>query len=116
MLKDIELQTKNDTSITAHFNSYLYLGIVYFKMRKFAKAEGFFLKSLDQHESLPETNYYLAICLQKKDKLRVKNLLEKAKEAIQNDQSMNEDNQWYTNYPYQISLFEINQKLLELNK
>ena len=116
MLKDIELQTKNDTSITAHFNSYLYLGIVYLEMQEFAKAESFFVKSLDQHESLPEANYYLASCLERKDKPRAKIFLEKAKKTIQNGQSMNEDNQLYANYPHQISLFEINQKLLELKK
>jgi tetratricopeptide (TPR) repeat protein len=115
MLKDIELQTKNDTSITAHFNSYLYLGIVYLEMQEISKTESFFLKSLDQHESLPEANYYLASCLERKDKPRAKIFLEKAKKAIQNGQSMNEDNQLYANYPFQISLFEINQELLELN-
>jgi tetratricopeptide (TPR) repeat protein len=110
-LKDIYTQTKNDTSITAHFNTYLYLGILYYEMKQFDKAKVFLCKSLLQYQNLPESNYYLSLTLEAQGKPNFKEFMVIAKNSKISGLTMNEDNLFYTNYPHQITLFEIEKKL-----
>lgn len=115
-LKDIFMQTNGDTSKTAHFNSYLYLGILYYEMKLLDKAVVFLTKSISEYQNLPESNYYLALSIEANNKQRAKELMEIARNSKLSGLKMNEDNEIYTNYPHQISLNDIEKRLLALNR
>lgn len=108
LLQDIAIQIKGRESESAHFNSLFYIGLTYLEQKNYAQAESYLLKSLDAYSQMPETNYYLAKCYELQNQPeKQKKYLEKAKFFIEKGYKMNEDNEYYTNYPYQITLFEV---------
>ena len=112
--RDIFLQTggNTDKENTAHFNSLLYMGILYFEMKEDKKAKEYLQKSLNIYKQLPEANYYLALVYKRENNSVLKNkYLQIAKESILNHFGLNEDNIYYANYPHHITLYEINREL-----
>jgi len=56
--------------------------------------------------------YYKALILKKKKRQKEANeLLEKAVEALKQGYKINEDNEMYVNYPFQITLHEVQEAL-----
>jgi tetratricopeptide (TPR) repeat protein len=112
--QDILVQTGGgkENEINAHFNSFLYLGLVYYEMKDYEKAKEYLLKSLNAYKELPEANYYLAMIYKKENnpELRKKYLLN-AKQSKKEGYSMNEDNLYYANYPHQITMYEIDREI-----
>jgi tetratricopeptide (TPR) repeat protein len=111
--QDIIIQTRsNGREEDAHFNTLLYLGIVYYEMGENDKAEKYLLKCLASYKELPEANYYLALIYQRENKKALKGqYLGIAKQAKTQGYGMNEDNMFYVYYPHQITLYEINEAL-----
>jgi tetratricopeptide (TPR) repeat protein len=114
-MKDILIQVGDNTKESdAHFNSLLYMGILYFEMNDNFKAKDYLIKCLNSYKELPEANYYLAMVYKKENNQELKKkYLEIAKQAKSDGYGLNEDNTYYSYYPHQITLYEINQ---ELNK
>lgn len=109
--QDIIIQTGGgiEKEKDAHFNSLLYLGIVYYEMKEYAKSKECLLKSLDAYKELPEANFYLAMIYKKENhKELINKHLQAAKSAKLQGYSMNEDNMYYAYYPHQVTMHEIN--------
>jgi tetratricopeptide (TPR) repeat protein len=105
---DITMQTNTKLNKSPHFNSMLYLGILYYEMKETKKACEWLLKSLNIYPNSPEANYYLALVYKKTNntQLYLKHLMS-SKDAIISGYSLNEDNEYYVYYPHQITLFDI---------
>ena len=110
--QDIFIQTGGDKKKTPHFNTLLYVGILYYEMNNGEKAKEYLQKCLGVYNQLPEANYYLALQYEKEgQKMLMKKHLATARQSIIDGYSMNEDNIYYANYPHQVKLYEIEQKL-----
>jgi tetratricopeptide (TPR) repeat protein len=110
LLRDIEIQVKSDKNTKAHYNSYLYLGINYFKVKNYEKAIINFKETLNQYEQMTEANYYIAMVYDALGKIKEKEKhLKIAQRSAVVGYSLNEDNLYYVNYPFQITLFEVEQ-------
>lgn len=106
--QDIFLQNNGDSSKTVHFNSLLYLGILYYEMKNFTLAEENLLKCIKIYNNHPDANFYLGLVFgaMGNDSSKSK-YLHIAKEALVKKYSFGEDNVFYTNYPHQIRLYEV---------
>lgn len=112
--QDIIIQTGGgkENEVNAHFNTFLYLGIVYYEMQKYSKAKEYLNKCLKAYKELPEANYYLAMIYKKENNNELKGkYLQIAKESKKEGYSMNEDNLYYAYYPHQITIHEIDLEL-----
>lgn len=110
LLDDIQIQTKGDTAKNVHYNTLLYCGIVYYEMKQYKKAEAYLKKCLSQFSQLPDANFYLAMTFKAAGK-EYKSRLEITKKALEEGYKQNEDNEIYSNYPHQITLYEVIQEL-----
>jgi tetratricopeptide (TPR) repeat protein len=111
LLKDIAVQS----SSKPHFNSLWYCGVLYLEMKNYEKAERYLIDCVAQYESHPDANYYLAmtyLALNNKD--LAKKYLLMAQNGLKNGYTHNEDNRFYANYPYEITIFEIEEALKTL--
>jgi TolA-binding protein len=112
---DFSEQQHGDSTREIHYNSLLYMGITKMEARNLDSAEYWLSKSLHIYPQLPEANYYLSVVYRSENKTtQEKNCLELARKFIQDGYRMNEDNMYYVNYPYQITLHEVNDRLAEL--
>lgn len=112
--QDILIQTGGDQTKNIHFNSLLYIGILYYEMQKDEKAKEYLLKCLLQYKDLPDANYYLALIYKREKNIDFQNkYLQIAKQAKEKGYSLNEDNVYYVYYPHQITLYEIDKALAE---
>jgi tetratricopeptide (TPR) repeat protein len=110
--KDIALQQKNIKELAVHFNSLLYIGILYYEIGDSIKAQEYLTKCLSIYKQLPEANYYLALVFKRQGKISEgQKLLQAAKEFMREGYRLNEGNIFYVNYPYQITIFEIEKAL-----
>jgi tetratricopeptide (TPR) repeat protein len=109
--QDIFIQTQNDSSGSPHFNTLLYMGILYYEMGENALAKDYLSRCLAQYKQLPEASFYMSmIYKQEKGKESRWQYLATAKEMIKKRYGMNEDNMYYAYYPHQITLFEIEEE------
>jgi tetratricopeptide (TPR) repeat protein len=112
--QDISIQTKGNPSNTEdiHFNTLLYVGILYYEMKENEKAKDYLLKCLNRYKELPDANYYLALVYGREGNAELKNkYLQIAKETKSQGYGTNEDNVYYAYYPHQITLYEIEKEL-----
>lgn len=115
--EDVRIQQRGDTSVVIHFNTLLYIGIVYYEMHRYRMAKEYLEKCLQQYGSLPEANYYLALNYEcTGDRKSALNFLELAAQAIRQGYTMNEDNLYYANYPHQITLYEVVTAIAAIHK
>ncbi|OZI05419.1 hypothetical protein BWI93_25330 [Siphonobacter sp. BAB-5385] len=99
-----------------HFNTYFYLGVVFYEMKKYSLAEKYLKMCLSIYEQHPDANYYLARCQLKKQKFNTAlNYLKQAKEYMQEGFTYNEDNIVYSSYPHQITTYEIEEEIDKIN-
>lgn len=112
--KDILIQTSGDTSKQnkIHFNTFLYLGLVYYEMKQDEKAKDNLQKCIAIFQQHPVANYYLALLYKRNNNTELKNkYLQIAKQAKEKGYNINEDNTYYAYYPHQVTLYEINLEL-----
>lgn len=110
--QDILIQTGGDTTKNIHFNTLLYIGILYYEMKENEKAKSFLLKCLLQYKDLPDANYYLGLVYKKEKNIALQTkYLQHAKLAKGKRYGLNEDNVYYVYYPHQITMFEIDREL-----
>ena len=111
--QDISIQTSGNIEKEGdvHFNTLLYVGILYYEMKDNEKAKEYLLKCLNKYKELPEANYYLALVYKRESNTELKDkYLQIAKQTI-GQYTNNEDNLYYVNYPHQITRFEIAEEL-----
>jgi tetratricopeptide (TPR) repeat protein len=112
--KDFSEQQHGDSTREIHYNALMYMGITKLESRDLDSARYWLLKSLRIYPELPEANYYVSVVYHIENRMDLeKKYLELAKKSIQDGYRMNEDNMYYVNYPYQITLYEVNQRLAE---
>ena len=112
--KDVFIQTGGDTGRQnrIHFNTFLYLGILYYEMMDNEKARENLQKCLAIYQAHPDANYYLGMLYKRELNMELKNkYLEIAKQSKAKGYDINEDNIYYAYYPHQITLYEINKEL-----
>lgn len=112
--KDVSTQSKKMGVGNEHYNSLFYLGLAHLQAKQIQQAETYLIASIKAYSKFPEPNYYLGLLyLQKNEKIKAKTYFELAQSAIANGYNMNEDNNIYVDYPFQISAVEIEQSLKE---
>ncbi len=110
--KDILIETNGDTPKTAHFNSLFYFGVLYYEMKRYDLAKTYLLKCLAQYTQHPIANYYLGMAYkEERDYALEKQYLQIAREAFKKGYSINEDNEFYANFPHQIRVYEVEQAI-----
>ncbi len=98
-----------------HYVDWFYWGLTKFKQKKYKEALSYFENAMAQNSHFPDVEYYKAmVLLQINQKEEAKALLVQAKANIANGYRMNEDNESYANYPYQITTFEVDEILEKL--
>ena len=114
LTRDISIQTggDKDKETSAHYNSLLYLGIVYYEMKDNDKAKEYLLKCMAIYKELPEANYYLALIYERENNAELKlKYLQIAKESSLKGFGLNEDNVYDAYYPHQVTLYEIEEEM-----
>jgi tetratricopeptide (TPR) repeat protein len=110
--QDIFIQTGGDPGNSIHFNTLLYVGILYYEMKNNGLAKEYLLRCLQAYSKLPEANYYLALVYEREGNETLKRkYLEMAKQAYDQGYRMNEDNLYYANYPHEIKGYEMDEAL-----
>lgn len=108
-LKDLAQQRRGEAKNDIHFNSFLYFGMLYYRMNEYDLAEKYFRNCLQLYEQHPMANYYLAMTLKVTGNSQKEIYFEKAKQYIQEGYKMNEP-YTYVNFPHQITIYEIEQR------
>jgi tetratricopeptide (TPR) repeat protein len=110
--KDLLIQKINDKEGNGHFNSLLYMGVLYYEMKENAKAKEYLQMCLSSYKELPDANYYLGLVYKRENNIQLsKKYFQIAKQSRLEGYGLNEDNLYYVYYPHQITLHEINEEL-----
>lgn len=103
-LIDKEIKEEIKTRKEAHHLHWLYLGIVQFEKENYVEAIKSFDSGLKLYPQFSDIQFYKAVCLHElKQYKQAVELLQSAKENLQNGYGINEDNAIYEAYPYQIN-------------
>ncbi len=95
-----------------HHLDWLYWGLIKHHKMQHKKAIEYYDKALKIYDNFPEPLYYKALLLLRmRKKPDAKALLEKAIISLQKGYKLNEDNEYYVNYPYQITENEVRELL-----
>ena len=87
----------------AHFLDIFYYGISVYEQGMWKDAIFQFDKSLEQYPNFSDAKYYKAICLMRLEKYKEsKTIMEAAKRDAQQGNTINEANEIYEPYPYQV--------------
>lgn len=98
-----------------HYVDWFYWGLIKSKQKSHKVALIYFDKAIALNSNFPDVEYYKAtILLQTHQKEGARALLLQAKANIANGYRMNEDNEVYTNYPYQVTTVDIDELLEKL--
>ena len=115
--KSIDYQLKERGAEWTHFNDLFYLGEIYFEQKNKGKALFYLDMALKNYKLFPDANYYKALVLKSLNRnLEAIDFLTIAQDAYKRGYRMNEDNEFYANYPKQIGIAEIEKLLVELKK
>lgn len=120
-LAELYLQTSINQQNTngddwVHYVDWFYLSLTKLNQKKYAPALVAIEKALSQNPDFPDALYYKAQILYKlKRKSEAKIALLKAKKALELGYRMNEDNEFYVNYPFQITVVEVERLLSKRN-
>ena len=99
-----------------HPVSMFYLGICHLEMKHYALAEKCFNNCLKVYANYPEPNFYIAkqyILTNKK--VLAKAYFVRAKKCLNEGYTSGEDQEYYVNYPYEITVSDIDEALQALN-
>lgn len=114
MKRDIFIQTGNDQSKSAHFNSWFYLGVLYYEMGNYPAAREALLKCTAQYMQHSNANYYIAMSYRaEKNEALAKEYLQISKRSFEQGYGINEGNIYYVNYPHLIRMYELEQALAD---
>ncbi len=88
-----------------HYLDLVYMGIIQYELRNYARAISYFDKSLAEYVEFSDAKYYKGICLLhlNEDQNKVEILMKEAKKDSEKGYSRNEDNSFYEAYPYKVN-------------
>ncbi|MFA6150047.1 MAG: hypothetical protein WC716_01920 [Chitinophagaceae bacterium] len=110
--KDIAHQSQTMGKGNEHYNSLFYLGLSYLQANQVSKAEKYLKASIKGYSRFPEPNFYLGkLRVLKNEKKEAKRDFEQSKKFLLEGATMNEDNNFYVDYPFQIGLSDIEKEL-----
>lgn len=110
--EDMRQQSGADGRGEIHFNTLFYAGLRALKQQQYPQAQAYLERCLKIYAQHPEGNYYLALAQQAQgQKAAARQHLDAAQRALISGYRLNEDNIFYTNYPGQITEFEVTQAL-----
>lgn len=114
MAQSLKLQMP-DGKGSGHYIDWFYWGLIKYQQKDYKKALVYYDNSLNQYSNFPDAMYYKALILgSKKEKQQAKELLTKAQNALQEGYRLNEANEPYVNYPFQVSSTQIQEELQKL--
>ncbi len=114
--KDSSTQKMQNKKNDIHFNTLLYFGIAYYQLNNYTTANYYLAACLQQYNNHPDALYYIGSSNYKLNKKKEATTHLKASlAAIKAGYSMNEDNEAYCNYPYQIAQYEIENAIENIN-
>jgi tetratricopeptide (TPR) repeat protein len=115
--EDVMTQQARNGDADAHFNTWLYYGITQLDLHKLDLAKAYLSKCLAVYSQHPEGNYYMAIVHKNQGQREPALRYAKAAEAaLKAGYRMSEDNLYYVNYPRQITLYDVEAMIQQLNK
>ena len=110
--EDMRQQSGADGRGEIHINTLFYAGLRALKQQQYPQAQSYLERCLKIYAQHPEGNYYLALAQQAQgQKAAARQHLDSAQRALISGYRLNEDNIFYTNYPGQITEFEVTQAL-----
>lgn len=105
---NLSIKFYTDNGFSVHYLELFYLGIINYEERNFTEAIKYFDQSLEQYPNFSDAQFYKAetyyFMNKKKEALEY---FIKAKENLDKGFSINEDNAFYEDYPYQIKKWMI---------
>ena len=112
--EDMRQQSGADGRGEIHFNTLFYAGLGALKQQQYPQAQTYLERCLKAYAQHPEGNYYLALAQRAQgQEAAARQHLDAAQRALISGYRLNEDNIFYTNYPGQITEFEVTQALRE---
>jgi tetratricopeptide (TPR) repeat protein len=115
--KSINAMISKNGKDWVHFNERFYKGICSYKQKKIQNALQEFDETLRLNSNFSDAQYYKALVLLELHKKEgCLDLLQKAKENNEKGFTINEDNESYVDYPFQIKLKEINDLIESVRK
>jgi tetratricopeptide (TPR) repeat protein len=106
--KSVNYQLAVRSAEWAHYNDFFYLGVIYYELNDFSKAQYYVDASLKNYPEFPDAHYYKALILNKLGKNgEALDHLAQIENAWSKRYRMNEDNEVYSNYPKQVRQKEI---------
>jgi tetratricopeptide (TPR) repeat protein len=116
LTRDLEHQQTRTGKGNEHYNSLLYMGICCLQLQQHKEAETWLKASLKAYSRFPEANFYLGLTYaQTGQKDKAISYLQQAKKFLKEGASMNEDNNAYVNYPFQIGLSDIDAAIADIS-
>jgi tetratricopeptide (TPR) repeat protein len=110
MEKSLNKQLATRSAEWAHYNDFFYLGVIFYELNDFSKAQYYIDASLKNYAQFPDAHYYKALILNKLGKGgEALDHLVQIENAWKKRYRMNEDNEPYANYPKQIGQIEVDE-------
>lgn len=109
-LKDIAQQKRGEGRNDIHFNTLLYVGILYYLMNEFDQAELRLNECLQLYEMHPMANYYMAMTMKITGNQRQNVYFDKARQAVQDGYSLNEPNLRFARFPRLVTMDDIEKR------
>ncbi len=113
--KDADRQAKAFGETNIHYVSVFYLGLAYFLNGQQDRAEVYLSQCLKSFPQYPEASYYLGMSFQARGRSKeAMACFRTAKTSLLAGYNSNEDQEFYVNYPFAISLREVEDQLSHL--
>jgi tetratricopeptide (TPR) repeat protein len=110
--KDVENQEKFRGKENVHYVSLFYWGLCQMMNGGYEEAKDALQRSLKVYPQYPEALFYYGLCLKREGREReAKTYFRKAGESIKAGYNSNEDQEFYVNYPFAISMTEVDAQL-----
>ncbi len=112
--KSVDEQVKTKGLEWTHHGDLFYLGVMHVEFKNWQLALEYMDKCLKNNGQFPSALYYKALILKQLGrKEEAMPFLDEAEKYLKKGYSMNEDNEFYANYPKQVSIFDIEKLRIE---
>lgn len=106
--RDMQQQRGPSGQRDIHFNTLFYVGVLYYEMQQYGPAATYLDRCLRAYSQHPDANYYLALVHRAQgNEPLARRHLDLARQALAKGYLLNEDNLYYSNYPHQITDYEV---------
>ncbi|XZF12725.1 tetratricopeptide repeat protein [Chitinophagaceae bacterium MMS25-I14] len=117
LLTDLASQTKQMGKGEEHYNSLFYTGYCYLQLHNYDKAREYLSASLKAYKQFPEANFYMGeLCTATNQTDKAAEYYNNTITYIRQGYTMNEDNCFYVNYPFQVGISDADTALALLKR